>query len=119
MSRSAISILVFGIYLVFLGALLVILPNPLLGLVSLPPVTDVYLRLAGMLILILAFYFIMAARSGFTPFFRWTIVARLAAGLFLTGFILAGLARPVILLFWLGDLAGLLWTWWALRADEK
>jgi hypothetical protein len=101
MTRLAFSILVFGIYLALLGALLAVAPNLLLGLGGIPPVFDVYIHLAGMLILILSFYYIMAARSGFTPFFRWTIAARLAAGLFLAGSILAGLAKPVILLFWL------------------
>ena len=79
MSRSAFSIFVFGIYLVILGVLLVAMPNVLLSLVRIPPTHEVWIRLAGMLLLILAFFYIQVARNDITLFFRWTIYTRLSA----------------------------------------
>jgi hypothetical protein len=45
MSSSARSIYFFGIYIACLGALLIFLPNALLGLVNLPPTEEVWIRL--------------------------------------------------------------------------
>ena len=119
MSRSAVSILVFGVYLVILGSMLVLFPNPLLSLVHIPPTNEVWIRLSGMLLLILAFYYIMAARSGIKEFFRWTIYTRLSALFILLAFVALELASPVIILFWLGDLAGATWTGLALRSEKR
>jgi len=119
MSRSAFSIFVFGIYLVILGVLLVAMPNVLLSLVRIPPTHEVWIRLAGMLLLILAFFYIQAARNNLAIFFRWTIYTRLSALFFVLAFVLSGLIGPIIVLFWLGDLAGAMWTGLALRSERQ
>ena len=79
MSRSADSIFDFGIYLVILGVPLVAMPNVLLSLVLIPPTHEVWIRLAGMLLLILGFFYIQAARNNLAIFFRCTIYTRLSA----------------------------------------
>jgi hypothetical protein len=119
MSRSSTSILVFGIYLVLLGLILLVFPNFLLGLAGLPLTSEAWIRLVGMLILVLSFYYIQAARNGIRIFYRWTLYTRLSAVFVLLGFVIFELASPVILLFWLGDLAGAIWTWLALRAENS
>ena len=118
LSRSGISIFVFGLYLVFIGAIFILVPNTLLTLVNLPPTQEVWIRLAGMLLLILAFYYLMAARTETKAFYEWTIYARLGSVVFLLGFVLTGLISSLALLFWLGDLAGALWTLFALRKEK-
>jgi hypothetical protein len=118
-SGSAKSVLLFGIYIACLGILLVFLPNPLLRLVNVPPTREVWIRLAGMLLIFMGFFYVMAGRANLVPFFRWTLVTRGAAAAFVTGFVLTGLIPPVILLFWLGDLAGALWTLFTLRAEGR
>jgi hypothetical protein len=119
MTRSGISIFVFGIYLVLLGAILIAAPNLILSLVSITSTPDIWVRLSGMLLLLLAFYYLMAARQGVTAFYHWTLYTRLSAVLFLITFVLADLVGPVVFLFWLGDLAGAIWTWWALRSERN
>jgi len=57
----------------------------------------------------------LAGRADLVPFFRWTLVTRCVAAFFVFGFVLVGWISPVIILFWLGDLAGALWTFIALR----
>jgi hypothetical protein len=119
MSRSTTSILVFGIYLVFLGLILLISPNYLLRIVGLPTTSEAWIRLTGMLILVLSFYYIQAARNEVTIFYRWTLYTRLSAIFVLLGFVILELASPVILLFWLGDLAGAIWTWLTLKSENN
>jgi hypothetical protein len=116
---SAKSVFLFGIYVACLGVLLVFFPNPLLQLVSVPSTNEVWIHLAGMLLLFMGFFYVMAGRAKLVPFFRWTLVTRGTAAVFVTAFVLAGLISPVILLFWLGDLGGALWTFFSLRAEGQ
>ena len=115
MSNAAKSVFYFGFYVILLGLLLVFCPNPLLGLVNVPATHEVWIHLAGMLLIFMGFFYVMAGRADLVPFFRWTLVTRSAAAFFVAGFVLAGWVPPVILLFWLGDLAGALWTFFSLR----
>ncbi len=117
MSKSATSVFVFSIYLYVLGAALVVIPNVLLSLVRLPETDEVWIRVVGMLVLILAFYYGQAARRGLTGFFRWTVYARCAVPVFFIAFVVLGFATPVLILFGVVDAAGALWTALALRAE--
>lgn len=69
MSKAAKSILVFGLYLGVLGSVLVLVPNLLLELIAIPPTQEAWIRVAGVLALILAFYYVQAARSNVVTFF--------------------------------------------------
>ena len=115
MSKAAKSIFCFGFYVTLLGFLLVFFPNLLLRLVNIAGTNEVWIHLAGMLLLFMGFFYVMAGRADLVPFFRWTLVTRCVAALFVIGFVLVGWISPVIILFWLGDLAGALWTFIALR----
>ncbi|MBN2145749.1 MAG: hypothetical protein JW726_00115 [Anaerolineales bacterium] len=119
MSRSAKSVFYFGVYIALLGVLLIFSPNTLLELVNLPPTNDVWIRLVGMLLIFMGFFYIQAARHNLVPFFKWTLATRGVAIFFVLGFWLSGLTSWIILAFWLGDLAGLLWTWISLRVEER
>ncbi len=119
MSESAKSIYYFGWYVCVLGVLLIFIPNVLLAFAAMPPTGEVWIRLVGMVVLILGTFYVMAGRSGLTAFFRWSLVTRTTAVFVLLGFIFARLASPFILLFWLGDLAGAVWTFLALRQEGR
>jgi len=77
MSRSAKTILVFGLYLCVLGFILLVTPNTLLGVLGLPLTTEVWIRILGGLVAIAGGYYIQAARHKLIPFFRATIWGRL------------------------------------------
>jgi len=80
MNKSATSLLVYGSYLVVLGILFVVVPNPVIGLFGFPPASDVWIRVAGMLLIYLGTYDILAARTELTQFFRWSVyLLRVAA----------------------------------------
>lgn len=115
MTRAAVSVLVFAVYLVALGTSLVVAPNTLLPVFGLPAVTDAWIRVAGMLLILLAYYYAQAARHGVELFLRWTVHARCTVLVFFLAFVAAGLAPPVLLLFAVVDFAAAMWTWRALR----
>ena len=118
MSRAATSILAWGIYLVILGPTLMIRPNALLWSFGIPETTEVWVRVVGMLLFLLAFYYILAARAELTALFRWSVWVRGAVLPFFAVFTLAGLAQPTILLIGIVDLSGAIWTAWALRSPQ-
>lgn len=115
MSKSARTIFVFGIYLVVLGITLVTVPNLLLGLFGFAETQEVWIRVVGMLVLILGVYDVQAARQGWDGFIRLSVPLRMSVPAFFGAFVLAGLAPPVLLLFAAVDLAAAAWTWVALR----
>jgi hypothetical protein len=119
MSHSARSVFVFGLYLVGLSLILLVAPNVLLGMFSLASTSEVWVRVVGMLALILGFYYIQAARKEMTEFFWWTVYARSTVILFFIAFVLLGYANPPLILFGLVDLLGAIWTGWALRAAKN
>lgn len=118
MSKSARSVLIFGLYLVVLGFTLLVVPNFLLGIFFLPSTTEVWIRVVGMLILILGFYYTQAARKELTDFFQWTVTVRVSTILFFTAFVLLGFAGSTLILFGVVDLLGALWTGLALRSSK-
>jgi hypothetical protein len=118
MSHPAKSVIVFGIYLVGLGAILVVTPNTLLVLFGLPGTSEVWVRVVGMLILLIAFYYINAARKELTDFFPWTVYARSSVIVFFIAFVLLGFVSPILILFGVVDLLGAVWTGLALRSSR-
>jgi hypothetical protein len=117
MSSSAKSVFVFGIYLSVLGITLMAVPNALLSLFGIPATDEVWIRIVGMLILFLSVYYYRFARSETVEFFWVGIYLRSSVIIFLTAFVLAGYVKPVLILFGVIDLAGALWTWWAMKRD--
>lgn len=118
MSRAAKSLFVFGAYICVLGLLLLLAPNPLLRLFGAPATDEVWIRLNGMFVLCLSFYYVLAARAGLTSFIRWTVWTRAAVIFFFAAFVLLLSAPKALLLFGLIDLLAAAWTWLALRKDE-
>lgn len=119
MRGARLSILVFGIYIIAIGVPLAIAPNPILALVGLPPTDEVWLRIAGALAALIGSYYLRAAREDVRAFFRWTVGARAVIPPLFAVFVLAGLARPTLMLFAVGDAAGATWTYLALRSDAR
>ncbi len=115
MSQPARSVFVFGLYLLGLGLILVIAPNLLLGLFGFPAVTEVWVRVVGVLTLFLSFYYLQAARAELTDFFRWTVYTRSSLILFFAAFVLLGYAQAALIQFGVIDLLGAIWTGLALR----
>ena len=119
MSRSAKTILVFGLYLCVLGFILLVTPNTLLGVLGLPLTTEVWIRILGGLVGIAGGYYIQAARHELIPFFRATIWGRLTVLVLLVVFAALSLTPPMIVLFGIIDAIGAFWTAAALRPTSR
>ena len=119
MNRAARSIFVFGLYLTGMGLGLVAMPNTLLGLLRFPASTEIWPRVLGVVTLVLAYYYIQAARHELTAFFRWTVTARVGVFVVFAALVLLGLAPATLVLLGAVDLAAAIWTGLALRSATK
>ena len=116
MSKAAVSVFVFGIYLVAIGLGFLIVPNTMLGLFGFPETTEPYIRVVAMLLLILAYYYIQSARAEDKGFFRLTVHGRASVVVFFVAFVLLDIAEPMLILFGVVDLLGTLRTATALHS---
>jgi hypothetical protein len=115
MSRAALSLKVFAVYLFVLGLGLALQPERLLGLFGLEA-TEVWIRVVGVLVFNIGAYYWAAAACEARAVFVASVATRaLVFGAFVS-FVALGLAKPVLVLFGAADLAGGLWTAAALRA---
>ena len=116
MSAAARSILVYSIYVLGLGATLLLIPNVPLPIFGLAPAADVWIRVAGMTVVFLAWFYYLAARNEFRPFFEASVVVRYAVPFIFGAFIVAGFAPWSLLLFTPFDVLFATWTLVALRS---
>jgi hypothetical protein len=117
MSKAALSALVFGTYMIVVGLTLLIVPNLLLTLFAYPTTTEVWIRVVGMMVAILGYYYIEAARNESTSFFRASVRGRPAVIVVFFAFVALGWAKPVLIPFGAIDLIGAIWTRLALRSS--
>jgi hypothetical protein len=69
-----------------------------------------------LVVVILGYYCIVAARFELTHFFEASAYGRPAVIVCFAAFVLLGMAQPVLVLFGLIDLLGAIWTRLALRS---
>lgn len=119
MSPAAVSVFAFGLYMLGQGLTLLIAPNLLLSLLGFAPALEVWPRVAGIAVIVLGMYYVAAARGGWVPFFRMTVVGRTFQLAAFAGLVAAGLISPRILGTAGLEFASGLWTLGALRAMAR
>ena len=117
MKKSSTTLLVFGIYLISMGAGFLFTPNVLLNIFGIPATDEVWPHVVGAIALVLAFYYISAARADLRTFAGWTVPARIGIFISFTAFVIMGLAGPIMILLGSVDLLGALWTRSALMTE--
>ena len=117
MKKSSTTLLFFGLYLIGMGLGFLFTPNTLLNLLGIPATDEVWPHVVGAIALVLAFYYIAAARADLRSFAQWTVPARIGVFLSFTAFVIAGLVGPIMIMLGSVDLLGALWTRWALKAE--
>jgi hypothetical protein len=117
MSAAARSVFVFAIYLFVLGVVLVVTPNTLLSAFGMPETDEVWVRVVGMLVVILGYYYLTGAREELVPFLRATVVGRCTVLVTFVAFVVLGFAPPILILFGVIDGAAAAWTAMALRGS--
>jgi hypothetical protein len=115
MTRSARSLFIFGLYVVAIGAALTFVPDLLLRVVKLPPVTDGWIRMVGVLSLVIGAYDIVAARNNLDPYIRASVPVRFAFVLACIALVLTHVMPMQLLMFAAVDAISATWTWLALR----
>jgi hypothetical protein len=113
------SVFVFSIYLYIMGVFLMVTPGTLIKIFKFPEPDGLWIRIVGMLVLILGLYYSHAARAEFRPFFTWTVIARCSVLLFFIAFVIADLAPPALILFGVIDFAAAMWTFFAMRSETE
>jgi hypothetical protein len=104
--------------MVLVGIGFVAIPNVLLPLFGFRETGEVWIRVVGFLALILAFYYIQAARNELTGFFQWSLYCRPSFFVFSIVVVVLGLAQPMLILFGVIDLLGAIWTGLDLRRSQ-
>ena len=117
MGKVALSMFVFGIYVILLGIILMVAPNALLAIFGLPATTEVWIRVVGMLVFLIGYYYIRASRNEkeMISFYRWTVHARSSVIIFFIIFAAFGFVKPILIVFGVVDLLAAIWTWKTLR----
>jgi uncharacterized membrane protein YjjP (DUF1212 family) len=110
MDSTATSILVFGVYLVFVGAGFLLIPNILLQLFGFPKTEEPWIRVMATLVLILAFFYLVAAHHNLVPIYWATVFGRFFAFLVFGVLVLTKKAKPMLILFGVIDACGAIWT---------
>lgn len=118
MKKSALSVFVWGIYAVLSGITFLVVPNLPLTMMGLGETQEVYARLLGASIIMIGYYYLRAARhENMTPLYAWSVHARLGLIGAVIVLVIMGLAKPAMLGMVVIELAGTLWTAFALRAE--
>ena len=119
MKMRSISMVVFAAYLFCLGLIFVLMSNPVIALFGFSPTTEVWIRILGYVLGALAFYYFMAVRENSENIYSWSVYARLPVLPTFTAFVFAGVGPPIILLFGTFDTVCAIWTWRALKKEQK
>jgi hypothetical protein len=115
MSPSAISIFVFGIYLALVGVSFIFIPNTVLPIFRFPKTNEPWIRILGIVIAVLGFFYIIAAQNELIPFFWASVVERFAV---LVSFVLLAVTKKAplnLIMFGVIDAAGGVWTLLAMQ----
>ena len=110
MSHPARSLYIFGIYIFIVGAAFIIAPGPISALLKLPMATVGWMRVVGLLALVIGSYDMVAGRSECLAYIRASVWVRFgfAAG---TAILVFTKQMPLtVLALGATDIAGALWT---------
>jgi hypothetical protein len=110
MSATAISVFIFGIYIVVIGAGFLLIPNMLLPLFKFPKTEEPWIRVMGLIVVVLGFYYIIAGQNELSPFFWASVVGRFTILIGFTLLVVFKKAKPMLILFGVIDALGAIWT---------
>ncbi len=115
MTAAAKSVYYFGLYLYVVGATLAFIPNLLLGMLGIPQTNEVWIRILGVIVGLLGFYYHRSGATNNSSFIQLTVPARVVAFLSFVVFVVLKMASPVLIGFGVIDLVAAIWTFQALK----
>jgi hypothetical protein len=106
-------------YVIISGLQLLLIPNFLLKTFGLEPTNEIWIRVLGMLVLVLSVYYYAMYKNGGKEVVRATVQGRLlfCAGLLI--FVILGMAKPIMIVFVVIETCLALWTLSEIRQEAK
>ncbi|MBX9781999.1 MAG: hypothetical protein K2X48_01785 [Chitinophagaceae bacterium] len=114
---AAKTVLYFGFYLYATGLTLLVAPNLLLSTLQMPATEEVWIRVVGVLVTTIGFYYHQIGSKNITPMLPLTVVARAFVFLSFVVFVLLKFVSPMLIVFRVIDLIGAGWTWMAFKKN--
>lgn len=118
MTTAAKSVYYFGLYLYATGCGLLLVPNKFLGLFLLPETNEVWIRVAGILVICIGYYYHRTGAGNIKEMLRLTVHARCFVFLAFLALVVLKYAAIPLAGFGIVDLLGALWTWAALKKEK-
>jgi hypothetical protein len=116
MSSAGLSLFVYGIYMALSGFGFALIPNTALGVFGMPSTEEPWLRILGVLMVAVGYYYIQTGQKDIRSFFPWTVQARVGVFVIFVVFYFLNWAPATLLIFGAVDLLGSIWTFFALRS---
>jgi uncharacterized membrane protein HdeD (DUF308 family) len=110
MNSTALSVFVFGIYLILVGIGFLLIPNIILPFFKFRKTDEPWIRVMAVLVLIIAFFYLVAANHNLIQIFWATVYTRFFVILSFTILVLTKKAQPKLLIFGAVDAIGAFWT---------
>ena len=118
MLRPAVTLRFFATYLLVLGLGFAAAPQIVLPWFGFPAPADYWVRVLGGILLILAYYYLAAARSTDLEFARRSVLGRLPLVFFYAALVAFAGAPRVLVIVGLFESGCGVWTWLALRRKD-
>lgn len=103
MSDAALSVFVFSIYLVITGLGFIFIPNILLSTLKLPTTNEPWIRILGIVIAAMGFFYVIGAEYELSIFLWATIVERYAILVSFTLLVISKKAPAILIMFGIVD----------------
>ena len=117
MSKSAKSVFIYGIFYALNGIMLLLAPNVLLDSLGLENTSEVWIRLAGILLSAISVYYIIAAKYELIVIIKATAFIRFTIIFFFTAFVLLDMVSSSIIAISVIDFVGGAWTFLMLKKE--
>lgn len=118
MTNVVTTIRAFAAYLFLTGLALLIYPQVIGGILGASADTAPWLRLLGVALWALAYYYFRAASSNNRDFFTWSVHVRVGQFVLFVILVTLGLITPLILFPSAFEFATAVWTWFSLKNDS-
>ena len=110
MPPAARSLFAFSIYVLAASASFLVAPSTMVGLLRLPPVGDGWIRVVGLMGLVIGAYDLVGSRANLLPYIRASVWTRAGFAAGMTLLVALGQMPPTALGFAIMDAAGAAWT---------
>lgn len=118
MTRAALSVYMYGLYLVSgVGLPFLLIPHFTLGLFAMSAGDDMWIRFVGVLAGVIGGFYVAAVLTRTPVVFGWTVPARYVSAAFMAIMVALGKVGLALLIFAALDALTASITWVAIRAD--